>query len=182
MYQPISMMYNTRLIFSFLILFAISYFRNEKHFDKIIFHAGRCLGDCPTYHLEIQGDGKVQLFAERVSAKSLFGRQDTGHFEGVATRSLFNKLNKIIDTIGVEHLKFNGATCCDGSLITIIVYRHGKRTFLRSMFPPGRSRALIKTLYQLCADNKLKRTRHKFNIEGSSYPSINVNDVKFPPK
>ncbi|MEO5645645.1 MAG: DUF6438 domain-containing protein [Bacteroidia bacterium] len=137
-------------------------------FEKIIFHTSQCFGTCPVYQMEVDGNKNMKLYAEKI-----FNRGDgletdsskTGYFKGTANDSAFNKLVHEIQTIGIDTLDFGDAHCCDGSLITIIVYRNGKRKFMESMFPPERTGDLIAALYEICEKSKLTKTEEKFTIE-----------------
>lgn len=138
-------------------------------FEKIIFHTSECFGTCPTYHLEIDSDKRVKLYAEKVY-KDKIGRSyeidstKVGYFTGFAKDSIFLALNKETKSIGLENIEFDGVSCCDGSLKTIIVYYDGKKKILQSMFPPEEANNLIKILYEICDKSELERTT-KFTIE-----------------
>lgn len=140
-------------------------------FEKIMFHTSQCFGACPVYHLEVDGNKNVKLFAEEIFARGgdMHARDSSkmGYFKGKADDAAFNKLVHEIETIGIDTLNFGDAHCCDGSLVTIIVYRNGKRKFMESMFPPERTKSLIAALYDICEKSKLERTEEKFTIESS---------------
>jgi hypothetical protein len=168
-----------------LIILLSSFFlscNKKPSFDKIIFHTTGCFGSCPTYHLELDSDKKVKLFAEHVFKGEPFNVADTGHFIGNADEHTFKLLSGIIDTVGVETLKFDGSTGGDGSLYTIIIYRNGKRRYLQSMFPPAKAASLIFALYDICENSKLARSAKPFFIERAGLPKIYPRDVKFPPR
>lgn len=178
-----------RFLHFFLILSAIAACKQKQPpkqkagFEKVIFHTSGCFGTCPTYHLEINNNKQARLHAEQVykqHAYRLHGfESDTakvGNFEGLLSDSLFNKLAGELNTIGLDSLSFDGATCCDGSVITIIVYYDGKRKFLKSMFPPEKANNLIHYLYEACTSKQLKRVNGKFEIEGEG------SDVTVPSK
>ena len=143
----------------------------KKHsFEKVIFHTTSCFGTCPTYHLQVDPNKQIKLFAESVykNDKGFSFEQDTakiGYFKGIADDSTFAILDKELKNIGLDTLEFDGASCCDGSLITIIVYYDGKRKFLKSMFPPDKANKLIGTLYGICDKSILKRATQEFDIE-----------------
>ena len=90
-----------------------------------------------------------------------------GYFVGNATDSNFRRLDSIIQNIGIDTLKFNNLTCCDGVLYTIIVYYDGEKKILKSMFPPEKANDLISTLYSICKEGNVIRTDDRFEIEGS---------------
>lgn len=139
--------------------------------EKIIFHTSECFGVCPTYHLEVDGDKSLKLYAERVYKKDKGFSMETdtartGYFTGSVQDTTFQKLMNELETIGLDSLEFDGRSCCDGSLKTIIVYYNGKRKFLRSMFPPDKADQLIAILYEISETSPLQRTGEKFEIEG----------------
>ena len=141
---------------------------NPIKLEKIIFHTSFCFGTCPTYHLQIDSNKQVKLFAEEVyQGKSLFLRDSTkmGYFIGEIPDTTFIKLAEELQSIGIDTLKFDGVNCCDGSVKTIIVYYNGKRKYLKSMFPPKIAENLIDRLNNICRNYNFKRTTEKFKIE-----------------
>lgn len=141
--------------------------------EKIVFHTSPCFGACPTYHLQVNSDKSLQLYAERVYKKDKgFSREPdtakTGYFTGTVRDTTFQKLLSELETIGLDSLELNGPNCCDGSLKTIIVYYNGKRKFLRSMFPPENTHRLIAVLYEIAEKSPVRRTDEKFEIEGDA--------------
>ncbi|MDQ3110041.1 MAG: DUF6438 domain-containing protein [Bacteroidota bacterium] len=139
-------------------------------FEKIIFHTSMCFGTCPVYHMEVDGNKNVKLHAETIFARGVGIQRDSskiGYFKGTANDTAFDDLTHEIQTLGIDTLNFGNARCCDGSLITIIVYHDGKRKFMQSMFPPARTRNLISALYAICEKSKLEKTEEKFIIEDS---------------
>ncbi|MEO6520303.1 MAG: DUF6438 domain-containing protein [Mucilaginibacter sp.] len=154
----------------FLLLCSISGCKSEQKikFERIIFHTSICFGTCPVYHLEVNDHKRVKLYAETVfkTDTDLYDEDHSkmGYFIGTVNNTTFTKLLNNIEQMGLDSIKFNNASCCDGSLITIIVYYNGKRKYLRSMFPPEKANKLISTLYEICGTN-LKRSGTQFNIE-----------------
>jgi hypothetical protein len=135
-------------------------------FEKIIFHTGRCFGTCPVYHLEVDGNKNVKLHKEAVFSRGMqTDSSKIGYFKGTADEEAFKSLVHEIQTIGIDTVNFGNARCCDGSMITIIVYRDGKRRFMESMFPPQRTRNLVAALYAICENSQLEKTEEKFVIE-----------------
>lgn len=159
------------LVFVVLILLGCRQSEKQLKLEKIIFHTSMCFGTCPTYHLQVDNNKKVKLYAEKVYKKPIdFGSYDTdttksGYFIGEVSDTNFDKLTNQLNVIGLDTLKFDGQDCCDGSLITIIVYYNGKRKYLKSMFPPDKANELISTLFEICETSVLTRTTSKFNIE-----------------
>ena len=137
--------------------------------EKIIFHTSVCFGNCPIYHLQVNKDKSLLLYKELSSSDchpaSAKDSLKSGYYTGVASDSSFNKLTKELQALGLDTLNFNGATCCDGSLKTIIVYYNGKRKLLKSMFPPQSANKLIGTLYEICETSTLQKSAKKFEVE-----------------
>ena len=153
-----------------LTLFGCAGEKNAAGFDKIIYHTTSCFGDCPTYHLELDSEKNVKLYAEQVLKPNwrIKFEKDTarmGYFTGVANDSSFNKLSGIVNSIGLDTLNFKWADCCDAPITTIIVYYDGKRRNFASMFPPEKARPLIDALMEICQHSQVKRTKETFAIE-----------------
>lgn len=158
------------LLISIAILTLFSCIQTDNTFklEKIIFHTSVCFGACPVYHLQVDKDKNIKLYAEKNFQKDTFNVIDTartGYFTGTVSDTSFNKLITQLQTIGLDTLEFDGATCCDGSLKTIIIYYDGKRKYLKSMFPPEKAKPLIATLYEICQTPNLRKTEEKFDIE-----------------
>ncbi len=159
---------NKFLIILFLPLFISA--QKTCEFKKIIYHTSMCFGRCPVYHLQIEKNRNVKLHAERVykqdsTGKSIDDSTQIGYFTGKVDKQLYNELIKALQTANPDKLEFDGKTCCDGSVTTIILYYQGKRKFLESMFPPQEARPVISILSQICKTGQLKRTKKKFVIE-----------------
>jgi hypothetical protein len=145
--------------------------KTEKHYKpiklkKIIFHTSICNGLCPAYHLQIDSDKKIKLFAEvvfMIDHKKLDSNK-IGYFSGSISDTTFKNLITHLQMCNIDKLTFDGSTCCDAPLRTIIVYYNRKRKYLKSMSPPDRAEHLIDYLNYICEYSKLQRTE-KFNIE-----------------
>lgn len=137
------------------------------HFDKIIFHTSMCFGTCPTYHLEVENNKSLRLYAERVYSEDSYDTDSTktGYYTGYVTDTTFDKLNSELGQLNIDSLEFPEEFCCDGSVITIIVYYDGKRKYLSSMWPPAEASKLIGVLYEICRNSDLVRTEDYFHIE-----------------
>lgn len=157
----------------FLILLMIcigSCKRNEQKFslEKIIFHSSMCFGTCPSYHLEIKRNRDTRLHSETVFKQGYDYQEDKekiGYFIGSIDSNYFKNIENLIKKIGIDTIKFDNVTCCDGSVKKIIVYYNGKRKVLESMLPPKESKELIELLYFICENNQLRKTDKKFKIE-----------------
>lgn len=141
---------------------------DEIILEKICFHTSYCFGTCPTYHLEIDSSKNVNLFIEEIYKKDSefeVDKDKIGYYKGEIENHDYSKLVNLIRTCNLNLLKFDEADCCDGSVITIIVYYNGKRKYLKSMFPPKIANKLISFLYDLCENTQLIRTKEEFEIE-----------------
>jgi hypothetical protein len=138
------------------------------HFEKIIFHTTSCFGSCSTYHLQVDNQKKIKLYAERVHREgSSFFLDSTkmGRYTGDLNDADYSKLIKELRTCNLRTLGFNDIECCDGSVITIIVYFNGQRKYLKSMVPPIIANDLISWLYHICSYETLKKTDSYFTVE-----------------
>ncbi len=139
-------------------------------FEKIIFHTTACNGFCPIYHLEVTRNKQIRLHTEdayRRSEKFSFTRDSSkiGYFTGTIQDSTYQKLVTELSFMDLNNLAFDNAQCCDGSVITMIVYYNGKRKILRSMFPPEKALKLIGMLYDICGKSQLMRSTEQFTVE-----------------
>lgn len=140
--------------------------------NKVTFHTSGCFGTCPVYHLEVKSDHSYRLYKEVVYKKNFSYEQDdlkTGYFSGHLSDSTFKKLDRTLANVGLDSLEFDGETCCDGSLITIIADYNGKRKFMKSMFPPSNAEPLISCLYEICSTEKVTRSKSSFTIENREF-------------
>lgn len=161
------------ILFSIVLVFWGCTKTNQKvKLEKIIFHTSSCFGSCPVYHLQIDNNKQIKLHAERVYKEpSDFGyfeldSSKMGYFTGSISDTVFNKLIEELSSIGLDTLVFDGVDCCDGSVITMIVYYNdGKRKFLKSMFPPTHTNQVIETLHNICEKSTLTRTPQSFSLE-----------------
>jgi len=138
--------------------------------EKIIFHTSVCYGSCPTYHLQVDSNKRIKLFAEQVFKNDPhitfeLDSSKMGYFIGIVSDTTYNKLTNNLQNVGLKTLEFDGANCCDASIKTIIIYYDKRRKYLQSMFPPEKANKLISTLYEICETSKLERTNEKFEIE-----------------
>ncbi|MEZ5056929.1 MAG: DUF6438 domain-containing protein [Saprospiraceae bacterium] len=115
-------------------------------FEKLVFHASACYGECPPFKLEIDSNKHIKLFREKFFTPNPEIQRDSlfyGYFEGALDDNLYDELIFQIKTCNLERLELNTRTCCDGPLQTLIVYFNGKRKYLKSMFPPAIADKLI---------------------------------------
>lgn len=160
----------TKSIAALLLFITLSGFAQTKKsaFEKIIYHTTACFGTCPTYHLEVNKDKTVRLYAEQVfkDANRPFQTDSSkvGYFTGTLSDSLFHKLTVEFNRANPKSLKFPKVMCCDAPVVTLILYYKGKRKFLKSMTPPPEARELIAVLRGIC-ESTTQRSPDKFVIE-----------------
>lgn len=141
---------------------------NDINIEKVVFHTSGCFGSCPTYHLQIEKNKKVKLHVQTVYQEHSMYDVDSskiGYFEGSLDEINYQELELLLKTCNLRTLEFDGANCCDGSLITIIVYFNNQRKYLQSMFPPEIATELISHLYKICEETDLDRVEEQFEIE-----------------
>ena len=148
--------------------------KTEKHYkpiklERIIFHTSRCFGPCPAYHLQIDSDKKIKLFAQVVFKVSenkdrKLDSTKIGYYSGTISDTTFKNLITLLQICDIDNLTFDGPDCCDSPIRTIIVYYNGKRKYLSAMFPPEKAVDLIHYLNNICEYSKLQ-VSDKFNIE-----------------
>ncbi len=143
----------------------------EIRLEKIIFHTSRCMGSCPEYHAQIDNDRLILLHAEYVSKSSTpinLYDPDTarmGYFKGKVREEHYAELEGVLQNIRLSHLRFNGITCCDASVITIIIYYNNQRKVLQSMLPPKEAMKLIDLLRHIVESTPVQRAAEPFELE-----------------
>ena len=143
----------------------------SKVFEKIVFHTGPCFGACPIYHLEVSGKGAMKLHAEHVYKdvaipnESNENKKKMGYFVGSLNAKKLKALEEAIIKMGPDTVQFNGPNCCDGPVVSIILYYGGKRKAFTAMFPPQAASALINYLNQLCREFAWQRSKNAFTVE-----------------
>lgn len=146
---------------------------DDMKLEKIIFHTSGCFGHCPIFHSEIDSAKGFRLFSEYVDETpdihtELYSNPDSsriGYFTGNVSDLLYKRLENELQIVGLGDLKFDGVDCCDGSVVTIIVYYNGKKKFFKSMFPPKEASKLVSILRQITESTTVERTSETFEIE-----------------
>ena len=135
--------------------------------EKVVFHTTECFGTCSVYHLQVDGSKSFRLHAPIVYSNKGF-QSDTvlqGYFIGQLSDTLYKKLIKALQTSNLRTLQMRSASCCDGSITTVIVYFNGQRKYFKTMFPPMIANNLIATLYEICENSNGTKTDEKFKLE-----------------
>lgn len=160
---------------------SISFFETEKSikftrqnyikddnfkFEKIIFHASYCFGDCPEINLEINANREIKISSTYFKTELSEDDKRSGNFTGKLDFETFEELKKLIIQSKVITLDLNNKMlCCDGAVKTIIIYYNGKRKFVKEMFVPAILEKLITFLYKIDTKVKLKRSSAVFKFE-----------------
>ncbi|WP_375448142.1 hypothetical protein [uncultured Fibrella sp.] len=138
-------------------------------FGKLIYHTGgSSFGGGPTYHLELDSSGSVYLHAETSYLTNSMYLTDSlaqGYYVGMLSENDLSKVVKALQTCNLRTLTTNRSLCCDGTLTTIIVYFNGQRKYIKTMSPPVLIDELIRTLFTICKETRLKKTNQKFTFE-----------------
>lgn len=80
--------------------------------DKIIFHTSMCFGTCPTYHLQVDNNREVKLYAEQVYKNGSYETDTTktGYFVGIVADTTFRKLTNELGVRGFPTIFFTDTT------------------------------------------------------------------------
>jgi hypothetical protein len=125
----------------------------SKVFDKIVFHTGPCFGACPIYHLEISNN------------ESNENKKKMGYFTGSLDQKKVTQLEQAIKVMGPDTIQFNGPNCCDGPIVSIILYYGGQKKSFTAMFPPEQAATLINLLNRWCREYAWQRSKTAFTVE-----------------
>lgn len=151
-----------------LLLASVCMAQSDPHFKKIIYHTTGCFGTCPAYSLEISKDKSVKLIILRAFKKGEGMKQDSarmGSYTGKLTSEQYRQLLEEIKAADIDHLQFPDVLCCDGPVVTLIVYNSKGRKYFKSMTPPQEARNLLNYLFGLCENGSFKKTAKKLRIE-----------------
>jgi len=137
-------------------------------FEKLIFHTTPCYGSCPILHIQIDSLGQMLYngitYPNYLSPNYSITSVD-GNFKGSISKEDYNKLILLLKTCNLKTLKFNSQNCCDGSLITLIVYYNGQRKYIQSMFLPPVLNDLISFLWGINKRAFLVKIPDKIELE-----------------
>lgn len=142
--------------------------QSDPHFKKVIYHTTGCFGTCPAYSLEVDKDKCTKLIVLRAFKKGEGMKQDSarmGSYTGKLTNDQYKELLAQIKAADIDHLQFPDVLCCDGPVVTLIVYNSKGRKYFKSMTPPQEARSLLDYLLSLCENSRFKKTTKKLTIE-----------------
>lgn len=134
-------------------------------FDKIIFHSGFCFGTCPKIDMEINSSRDMLLNREILIGRGQTDTSKSGGYKGLLEQQKFNELVQAVQSSNYAAFRFPDILCCDGPVITMIIYSNGKRTYLKSMMPPKEAEGLISYLRNLALETVLPKTSEAIKIE-----------------
>lgn len=154
------------------ILFSCASKKNDKGFEKIIFHTSKCFGTCPEYHLELNQKKEIKLYVEKAYQKRKIDTLKIGNYKGKLddeTYSEFISLIKIIDfeKSGINEPKreTNTKILKEGSQLSLILYINKRRKPMINIYPAGHWEKLMTFLYKIADFESLTKTNEKLEIE-----------------
>jgi Domain of unknown function (DUF6438) len=138
------------------------YWKSQNlRFDKIIFHSSECFGSCPLIDFEINSTGAVKYKFGGWAADSA----SRGHFIGQMPDSVYSLFLNKLQNCQLETLRWNSVKCCDGVVVTLIIYFNNERKYIKSMLPSIVTYDLLSFFYTLKSKIKFTRTDQKFYME-----------------
>lgn len=142
---------------------------NNLQFEKIVIHTTRCHGTCGVYHLEINNTGAFKLRADFIHSDYNW-QGDTakhGYYTGKIPSSSYDSLINALQISSLRTLRMRDVQCCDGGILTMIIYFNGQRRYFKTMVQPHIARNLVWIAYSLArsAVNYGTKTHTKFDIE-----------------
>jgi hypothetical protein len=129
--------------------------------DKIFFHSSECFGSCPLIDFEINSTGFVKYKFGGWAADS----SKRGHFIGQMPDSIYKHFKKALENCQMETLRWNNVTCCDGVVVTLIIYFNDERKYIRSMLSSVVTNDLLNFFYTLNTKMEFTKTDQKFYME-----------------
>jgi hypothetical protein len=138
---------------------------NKISFGKIIYHASRCNGSCPDFHLEIDSNRNVFVNRTYYKSKEETDSNYTGQFEEVLSQPAYDSLRELLKEVNLDSLKFPDIDCCDDVVQTLIVYYNGKRKYLKSMQPPPNAMDFLVFLRNIADDKTLQKSTKNIELE-----------------
>ena len=133
--------------------------------SKLVYHASRCNGSCPSIDLEIDSSKAVYVNREFYKTKSEMDSANSGRFKGTLTQEQDIKLMEVLKKSNLDSLEFAPVGITDVSETTIIIYYNGKRKYLKSARPPAAANDLITLLKLIAGDKGLQRTDEVKELE-----------------
>ena len=133
-------------------------------FEKIVYHSSRCFGSCPQIDLQVSSNREILVHRELFTGKNP-APTGSGNFKGTLSQADYDELMKVLTESDYKNLKFPAVYCCDGVIVTIIVYDKGERTYLKSMTPPPAADKLIALLARIGKEANLAAVDEKIELE-----------------
>ncbi|RYY45549.1 MAG: hypothetical protein EOO06_16275 [Chitinophagaceae bacterium] len=138
---------------------------SDIQFDKIIFKATSCFGECPVMTLQIDRQKKLKFIGGRYSVKE-------GFYTAALPDSLFQLLIGILAISDVDKLKSPGLKIFDAPEYTLEIHYNGKVKYLNTVLLPAISHELLAYLLDISKKVTLKPSK-PFNIKFSKAAESN---------
>ena len=141
----------------------------DLQFEKIVVHTSRCYGTCGVYHMEINNTGSFKLLASFIH-NDYNWQGDTakqGYYTGKLPVATYDSLINALQTCSLRTLRMRTVECCDGGILTMIIYFNGQRKYFKTMIRPQIATELVRSVYSITrnAVNYGTKTNEKFEIE-----------------
>ena len=137
----------------------------KVNLEKIIFHSSGSTTYCPKIDLMIDSDRNIKVTREFYLKRAQTEKHYSGYFKGHMEKKEYARLIELLETCGLDSLKFPVKDCCGGVVSTLIIYYNGQRRYFRSMAPPSEMEKLIMFLNNVGVNTKLKKAKDINNFE-----------------
>ena len=146
--------------------------KNDRKFEKIIFHTSKCFGTCPEYHLELNQKKEIKLYIEKAYQKRILDTLKIGYYKGKLNKETYSELLSLIEKIDIEKsssiepVRESKTTILkEGSQLSLILYSNKLRKPIIYIYPVGLREKLMNYVYKIVNDNNLNKTKEKLDIE-----------------
>lgn len=146
------------------VVFKSKYLYADRNFafDSIIYHSSRCMGNCYGLHLQLDKEGNLKVTD---NGDGITDTTRNDNYAGKLNVYELEKLNKILRYAQIKTLKWPPRMCCDGPMVTLIVYQNTKRYYFKAMFLPLISYDLRQFLDRQFFNKSLQKTEETFKYE-----------------
>lgn len=130
-------------------------------FSKIVYHLGRCRGDCPSINVEIDSARNIIVDREYSETDTTYN----GKYRGVLTQKQYQHLLNILQNTEIETLVMDTTIVYDVAITTLIVYCNGIRYYFKSAKTTGREYDLLVFLKSVGEDKALIKTKEIIDMK-----------------
>lgn len=123
--------------------------------NTLTFYSSRCKGPCPDITLQVDGAKNIQLIRRMFDNRGMTDTISSGSFMGKLSDKQYNKMVELLRKINWDTVVFPDNTCCDGTVVSIILSYNNTSKRFRSMSPPKETYALIDYLHDLAVNISL---------------------------